>query len=130
MSEDFFMLLLKAWKVSDSVSDDDFRKAIIAEYFRSTTKLEDKALPLAYIEYAYEEVNVFSMRVFIIEEPLATHDMVGVASGINGHIDTTRTLQISYAEPLGFSKTASRSTESPSSASKSAVSAPKHWKLQ
>jgi hypothetical protein len=66
MSEDFFMLLLKAWKVSDSVSDDDFRKAIIAEYFRSTTKLEDKALPLAYIEYAYEQVNVVSMRVFII----------------------------------------------------------------
>jgi hypothetical protein len=130
MSEDFFMLLLKAWKVSDSVSDDDFRKAIIAEYFRLTTQHEDKALPLACIEYAYEGVNVSAMCVIIMEEPLATHDMVGVASGVNGHIDNTRTLQISYAEPLDPSKTASRNTESPSSASTSALSAPKHWKLQ
>ncbi|KAG9192686.1 hypothetical protein G6011_11420 [Alternaria panax] len=82
-NEGFFMTLLKAWKVSDAVGDDDFRKDIIAKYFKSMSQHGDRVLPLACVKYAYEDVHIPGMRMFIVEASIESWDVVGVASGVD-----------------------------------------------
>jgi hypothetical protein len=108
-SDDFFMMLLKAWKVSHAVGDDDFRKAVIAEYFRSTTQHDDQALPLACIKYAFETVDVPSMREFIVQESIETHDTFGVAFGVDDYpLEFTKLLCVDALTRMWEMKTGKR----------------------
>jgi hypothetical protein len=51
---EFPFMLLKAWKVSDALGDHSFRKAIIANYFRSTTLDRHHSFSAACIEAGYK----------------------------------------------------------------------------
>lgn len=65
--EDCYVNILRAWKVSSILEDDEFRYALIAKYFSMVEDDDSRRFWAISIAYAFEEENIDSMREFIID---------------------------------------------------------------
>lgn len=66
-TEEFSLFLLKAWTVSETMQDADFRHRLVAKYVSTTEDSPELSIWTECVQYAFETQSSEMMRTFVVD---------------------------------------------------------------